>query len=254
MSNAPEVDEDSIPVIKPHSEYFISRNKCGYKYEKTPLILSLESSGLTTQCWNDHQNEKLLKVTEGLNRVPVADPSLVSWREASKATHKSSRECFRQYYNVCCSSLNFDAQWDAEEERSLLQLASHHSYHNWHIIAYELGTNRSPFACLKHYQQTLNSDLVISEEWSREEDVSLREAVDECGLGNWQAVSSYLPGRTAPQCLNRWRKSFHQQQSVSGPWLEQEERALFLAAYAFNVPTLNNTKRKPEELVTFLSE
>jgi hypothetical protein len=255
MSNEKARDDSiTLPVVKPLSEYFISRKKCGYKYEETPLLLSLESAELVSQCWKDDENSKLLNVTEGFDRVPVSDAALVPWDDVSTATQKSPRECFRQYYNVCSSSLNFNKDWEVEEEKKLLQLASQHNYHNWHIIAYELGTNRSPFGCLKHYQQTLNSDLVLSEEWSKEEDDSLKEAVEECGVGNWQAVSSYLPGRTAPQCLNRWRKSFHQQQSVSGAWLDQEERALFLAAYAFNVPMLNDTKRTPEELVTVLSE
>lgn len=42
--------------------------------------------------------------------------------------------------------------------------------------------------------------------WKTEEDALLRQAVEKLGAKNWKKISELVPGRTASQCSQRWRR------------------------------------------------
>ena len=42
--------------------------------------------------------------------------------------------------------------------------------------------------------------------WSKQEDESLRLAVERSGERNWKAIADQVPGRNHTQCLQRWTK------------------------------------------------
>jgi len=153
-----------------------------------------------------------------------------------------------QYTNVLDPEIN-NCEWTAEEGSRLLLLADKYSEHHWVNIAEELGTRRTPMSCLKRYQRTHNSKLLNNDEWSSEEDLLLKAAVESCGKGKWLEVSLQIPGRSSVQCMNRWAKSpLCQDNVVSGKWVEEEERLLFLAAIAYNAPSMKQTKKSENQL------
>lgn len=171
------------------------------------------------------------------------------WESAHYAvpTH-SEIECYMQHTNVDDPSIN-NAEWTSEEDRQLLELVEKYAEHEWSHIAEELGTNRTPIACLRHYQQSLNTKLLNNNEWSSEEDLLLKQAVETYGKGKWQKVSSCVPARSSTQCMNRWVQSnLCQENVVAGKWLEQEERLLFLAAVAYNAPRMQQFKKTDAQL------
>jgi hypothetical protein len=162
-------------------------------------------------------------------------------------------ECYMQYKNVLDSALNF-GDWSPAEDEDLLRLVQKYDEHQWCEIAEELGTNRTPFECLRHYQRNLNTKLMNTSDWTVDEDRLLRDAVEEYGKGSWQQIASCIPGRTSVQCLNRWKKSTICNDSVvSGKWNEAEERLLFLAALLYKAPRLADSKRTEAELRQLLS-
>lgn len=153
-----------------------------------------------------------------------------------------------QYTNVDDPSIN-NTEWSADEDHQLVELVDKYSEHEWSHIAEELGTHRTPIACLRHYQQTLNTKLLNNSEWSAEEDLLLKQAVEICGKGKWQKVSTYVPDRSSTQCMNRWTQSnCCQENVVAGRWLEQEERLLFLAAVAYDAPRMQQFKKTEAQL------
>lgn len=157
-------------------------------------------------------------------------------------------ECFMQYTNIDHPDIN-NTEWSEDEDFQLLELVEKYSEHEWILIAEELGTKRTSIACLRHYQQTLNSKLLNNSEWSADEDLILKQAVEKCGKGKWQAVAAQIPGRSSVQCMNRWAKSNHCQESaVAGKWVEQEERLLFLAALAHDAPRMQQSKKTDAQL------
>jgi len=59
--------------------------------------------------------------------------------------------------------------------------------------------------------------------WTKHEDETLKEAVEEHGAKNWKLISSRLPGRSEVQCLHRWQKVL-KPSLVKGPWTAEEDR------------------------------
>mmetsp|Transcript_106125 Transcript_106125/g.158767 ORF Transcript_106125/g.158767 Transcript_106125/m.158767 type:complete len:791 (+) Transcript_106125:196-2568(+) len=59
--------------------------------------------------------------------------------------------------------------------------------------------------------------------WSKQEDDTLKQAVEEHGAKNWKLISSRLPGRSEVQCLHRWQKVL-KPTLVKGPWTAEEDR------------------------------
>jgi len=151
--------------------------------------------------------------------------------------------------------------WVANEEKQLLKSTQEHDEHYWCTIADELTTNRTPFDCLQHYQQALNASLLLSENWSEEEDEQLRVAVQANRAGSlhrhrqWQLIAESVPGRSADQCLYRWRRSMLcQEDKVDGKWLEDEERVLFTSALVLRLPTCGGAQKGVDELKALLGD
>mmetsp|Transcript_4294 Transcript_4294/g.10361 ORF Transcript_4294/g.10361 Transcript_4294/m.10361 type:complete len:819 (-) Transcript_4294:119-2575(-) len=59
--------------------------------------------------------------------------------------------------------------------------------------------------------------------WTKQEDETLKDAVEEHGAKNWKLISSRLPGRSEVQCLHRWQKVL-KPSLVKGPWTAEEDR------------------------------
>jgi hypothetical protein len=92
-----------------------------------------------------------------------------------------------------------------------------------------------------------------------EEDERLATLVGSFGGGSWDAISSYMPGRTARQCRDRWK--FYLCPSVNrAPWTPAEDCLLFtkhqeiggkwsvLCQY-FENRSLNNVKNRWNSVV-----
>lgn len=170
----------------------------------------------------------------------------------------TAMDCCAAWTNILDPSIK-KGSWVASEEKQLLKLASEHGEHYWCTIADELTTRRTPFDCLQHYQQALNTNLLLSENWSEEEDEQLRVAVQTNRAGSlhppWQLIAESLPGRSADQCLYRWRRSMLcQADKVDGKWLEDEERVLFAAALILRMPTCGGAYKGVDELQALLRD
>lgn len=239
-----------LPLKSISSKYFVN-SKNEYHYPVSHCLLSFSRTELNNNARRSWAIEDEIRLNSMAETIKENGES-IDWSKIAEQLNKTPADCFSHYHNATDKAIN-KQDWTAEEEKNLIRIAEKYHYRNWHLIACELGSRRTPIACLKHYQQTLNSELINSAEWTLEEDNLLKEGIERYGVGKWQHISSNIPGRSAAQCLNRYRKSFHCQENiVSGAWTDQEERALFLASYAHDVPMLNDTKFGVEERLAFL--
>lgn len=125
----------------------------------------------------------------------------------------------------------------------------------WIKIAHELGTNRTPLQCLQRYQQALNPKLANSSEWTDIEDGLLRKGVEIYGSKSWQNVATMISGRSAVQCGARYRKSSKSRDDiVDGSWAAIDERRLFLASIAYEIPTSSIFKKTASEINDMLAQ
>lgn len=119
---------------------------------------------------------------------------------------KSAMECFMMYRNQTCPSINRGA-WTAEEVQRLTILAEKYDCHEWPLVATELGTDRTPLACLEYFQRHLNSArMTNSAGFSTEEDEVLRDAARFYAHPCHLYASSCLQTRLPQQCCDRLRK------------------------------------------------
>lgn len=61
-----------------------------------------------------------------------------------------------------------------------------------------------------------------SENWTKEEDDILRDAVSKSGDNDWKTISSALPHRTEFECYDRWHNTINAVQ-VKGSWSPEED-------------------------------
>jgi hypothetical protein len=214
-----------------------------FEYPKSNRLV-LTNAILDGSVWTEKEREKLQKF------VHRHGPH--NWEQTS-ILHKSPMDCYIQYTNLLDPSINASV-WISDEDVQLLALVQKYDEHDWCAVAEELGTNRTPFECLRHYQQDLNKNLTNTGDWSVEEDELLKDAVNEHGR-NWQVVASCVPNRSSTQCLNRWNKSsICHEEVVAGKWNEEEERLLFLAALAYSAPQHSDSKKTEEQLQQLLTD
>lgn len=229
--------------------------------EKVPLLTSELSSSSPRQIFNyDYTALNNLAINswsraEDARLVSLSEDSetAANWGSIASLMGKTPQECFARYHSVAKRSINRDA-WTKEEVRSLLELIELHGPHNWAFIAERLGSQRTAVDCLRYFQKNLNANHVNKKDWSPDEDLLLKDAVDKCGFGNWQEISQYVPQRTSNQCQFRWRKASEcRDDTITGRWEEDDERKLFLACIALNAPLLSATKLPPEAIANMLA-
>lgn len=224
------------------SKYFVADSVHVFYYKDPQTRLHYESTPWTTE-----ERDALIKIVDERD-VPI------DWSEvASQMGSKKPMDCFIQYDNVD-NPANNKGQWSFDEDKKIAELVTKFDEHEWCNIAEELSTNRTPYECLRHYQQHMNTKLINSNEWTAEEDEMLKSAVEQYGLGQWQAVSSCIPGRSSIQCMSRWKKASCHDNLVNGKWLPEEEKLLFLAALSYGAPRMSDSKKSEVELQSLFSK
>ena len=72
---------------------------------------------------------------------------------------RSSSDCRLRYTNLLQPGIS-RSTWRTEEEKRLMKLVKKHGMRNWAKVAAELGSRRSLFQCIAHYQKALNPDFL----------------------------------------------------------------------------------------------
>ncbi|EAY22700.1 Myb-like DNA-binding domain containing protein [Trichomonas vaginalis G3] len=73
-----------------------------------------------------------------------------------------------------------------------------------------------------------NKKQISRHKFSSYEDELLKQAYAKLGPNDWNAIAEEVPGRTARQCRDRWKKYLSGVEN--GPWTEEED-ALLLEKY-----------------------
>ncbi|ETM54898.1 hypothetical protein PPTG_06999 [Phytophthora nicotianae INRA-310] len=95
-------------------------------------------------------------------------------------------------------------EWTPYEDDLLRGAISRHGARRWDSIA-AIIPNRSEAACSMRWDELQNRLTPLTRRsWSVEEDELLRSTVGCHGAGQWPIVASYISGRTAKQCRDRW--------------------------------------------------
>ncbi|KAG1695884.1 hypothetical protein DVH05_019238 [Phytophthora capsici] len=115
--------------------------------------------------------------------------------------------------------------WTPHEDDLLRSAVRSYGVRRWDSVAAAVP-NRSQEACVARWNQLQSRSTPITRQpWSPEEDERLRDSVTYGGASKWAIVASFLPGRTAKQCRERWRNQLDPTIN-RGVWTEEEDEQL----------------------------
>ncbi|KAG2761942.1 hypothetical protein PC129_g15720 [Phytophthora cactorum] len=117
------------------------------------------------------------------------------------------------------------ATWTPHEDDLLRRAICRHGVRRWDFIAATVP-NRSEAACSMRWDELQDRRTPVTRRsWSAQEDALLRTTVGCHGASQWAIVASFLPGRTAKQCRDRWCNQLDP--SINrGAWSAQEDALL----------------------------
>ncbi|KAJ1343706.1 hypothetical protein BSLG_001687 [Batrachochytrium salamandrivorans] len=101
---------------------------------------------------------------------------------------------------------------------------------DWVSIARMHGHGRVAIQCFKAYRTLIRPPNIIN--WTTAEDMKLLAAIDSCSPNDWLAVSQHLNGRSAKQCLQRY-KFVVAPGKKKGRWNATEDETLLKAVQEF---------------------
>ncbi|CAN0144863.1 unnamed protein product, partial [Laminaria digitata] len=97
---------------------------------------------------------------------------------------RTAEECMLRWMHHDMPGMANDAVWSKEEDMVIIQEADRLDGREWVKVAEAVNEavsgdrgRRTPVACLKRFQATLNTKLVNWYTWSKEEDMALLDAV-----------------------------------------------------------------------------
>ncbi|KAI9494532.1 Homeodomain-like protein [Zychaea mexicana] len=174
--------------------------------------------------WTDEEIETLKDTIHSMQRI--------DWQKVAAKVGKSPVRCRRKHKELLGPQVRREP-WAPEEDEQLLQLV--HNYDTqWERIAQEMS-HRSAQQCMSRWYRHLkyrDEDKLSNMKqgnFSEQEKALVQEGVHMFG-NNWVAIAkTYLPQRTAAQCMRWWKQ--HGQNS--GRWTAEEDDKLRFAVCEF---------------------
>jgi hypothetical protein len=130
---------------------------------------------------------------------------------------RSKHDCSRRWHDVLRDVLvstsadgtALKGKWTKEEDAKLVDATKTHNGEDWAAIS-ALVPGRTKQQCRHRWHDALvsTSDETTARlgKWTKEEDSTLRDAVEKHNGKDWAAISAFVPGRTKTQCWTRWRR------------------------------------------------
>ncbi|EGZ17991.1 hypothetical protein PHYSODRAFT_383342, partial [Phytophthora sojae] len=89
------------------------------------------------------------------------------------------------------------------QDTQLREAVRQHGARRWDFIASAVP-NRSEESCSARWEELQSRWSLTRQPWTEHEDELLSAIVDSEGASQWTIVASFLPGRNAKQCRERW--------------------------------------------------
>jgi hypothetical protein len=131
-------------------------------------------------------------------------------------------------------------RWTPEEDAKLNSAMNNckkkHGKEYWTDFAAvaALVPGRTQRQCHRRWKDALDPSIDgangRSGQWSADEDIKLKHAVETHGHKNWSTIAALVPGRTRIQCNNRWHNtpnpSIEPANGLTGKWSADEDSKL----------------------------
>merc|ERR1719199_1240032 len=116
--------------------------------------------------------------------------------------------------------------WTDEEDDVLRNWALKHGVKSVKKAASLLRYNgRTETQCIDRWRVLTNPPMIRRVPWTKDEDECLTGTVRRIGAGRWTIVASFVPGRAAKQCRERWHN--HLDPNIcKAPWTPEEDATI----------------------------
>jgi hypothetical protein len=121
------------------------------------------------------------------------------------------------------TSGSLKARWNSAEDQLLLTLLQSGDRANWtELTPHFPGKSAQQIA--ERWSKVVDPAL-IKGSWTRQEDQTIIEFVQEFGTKTWSKLADLLPGRIGKQCRERWRNHLDPDNNKEA-WTVEEDRLL----------------------------
>jgi hypothetical protein len=116
--------------------------------------------------------------------------------------------------------------WSPEEDEVLRNYALKHGVKSVkRAAAFLAKTQKTEEQCHQRWRELVNPPVIRRVAWTKEEDDQLAATVGRIGAGRWTIVASYVRGRAAKQCRERWHN--HLDPNIcKAPWTKEEDEII----------------------------
>ncbi|KAJ1702749.1 hypothetical protein LUZ63_002528 [Rhynchospora breviuscula] len=182
--------------------------------------LNCEDPLINHKPWSRHEEKKLLFILQNrgvYNWINVA---------VELGTNRTPFQCLVRYQRSL-NPLILNREWTKEEDLQLIAMVETLGEKNWQLVAAQME-GRAANQCATRWRQTLNPKRTIVGRWSLEEDKRLKAAIMIFGSKSWNKICQFVPGRTQPQCRERWVNCLDPSLNHK-PWSKEEDSMLLEA-------------------------
>jgi hypothetical protein len=176
-----------------------------YNRLKNTLDPPMDRSPRRKGTWTPDEDSKLINAAQtygarNWDKIAV----LVPGREGSQCRHR-----WNDIFNPSIDRApGRKGSWAADEDSRLKDALQMYGAKNWDKIAV-LVRGRTQKQCYNRWHDALDPSIGLApgrsgKEWTEDEDLKLRHAVQMHGGKKWDAIAALVPGRAKRQCQNRW--------------------------------------------------
>jgi hypothetical protein len=184
-----------------------TRIQCLHRWHNVFESEKNETTASVGKRWTKEEDDKLKDATEkhnGKNWAAIA--ALVPGR--------TKKQCLHRWHSVLDSKSDekiarVGTKWTTDEDSTLKEAVIKHNGEDWAAIS-ALVPCRTKTQCMHRWHGALDSKsdetTACVGKWTKEEDSTLKDAVEKHNGKNWAAIATLVPGRTKKQCTNRWHE------------------------------------------------
>jgi hypothetical protein len=194
----PEEDAKLTEAVKKHGKYCAAaaamvpgrtKGQCRQRW-----INTLDPANVMKGQWTPEEDAKLMEAVKKHGKYCVAVAVMVPGRTPVQCRERWTK-------NLDPPNGKKAGQWTPEEDSNLIEAVKKHGNH-WVAVA-AMVPSRTNDQCRQRWIYTLDPANVTKGQWTPKEDAKLTKAVKKHGK-YCVAVAAMVPGRTDPQCRERW--------------------------------------------------
>jgi hypothetical protein len=188
--------------------------------------------------WTPEEDTKLTSAVNTTCKKKYGEEYTMAWVDVSALVPgRTKLQCLNRWHSaLACKSDEATArkgEWTTDEDIKLKDAVQKNSGKNWEATA-ALVPGRTKQQCSARWHDNLafmrDETTAHVGKWTKEEDNTLKDAVEKHNAEDWAAISELLPGRTKQQCNKRWHGALDSKSDEMtahlGRWTKDEDSTL----------------------------